>query len=209
MPAIRDPGQRAALYPRVLPLLDGLPKALGGGTRASKGTEGRFVRIELRGRRTLTLAEVEVYQRRPEHRPARQGHPEEHRLRRRRRASDRRQQERRLRRRRPDPYRGEHPESLVGGRPRRRVTRSTRSPSGTGRTATFTSGSIAIPSRSSTRAARSSSRPQPAGPEGGGHDRGRRDRAGGIAPTLGDGRADFGPRQGGRDLQGPREVRQG
>ncbi len=34
---------------------------LGGGTKASKGTEGRFVRIELRGRRTLTLAEVEVY----------------------------------------------------------------------------------------------------------------------------------------------------
>ena len=61
MPAIRDPGQRAALYPRVLPLLDGLPKALGGGTKSSKGTEGRFVRIELRGRRTLTLAEVEVY----------------------------------------------------------------------------------------------------------------------------------------------------
>ena len=61
MPAIRDPGQRAALYPKVLPLLEGLPKALGGGTKASKGTEGRFVRIELRGRRTLTLAEVEVY----------------------------------------------------------------------------------------------------------------------------------------------------
>ena len=61
MPAIRDPGQRAALYPRVSPLLDGLPKALGGGSRASKGTEGRFVRIELRGRRTLTLAEVEVF----------------------------------------------------------------------------------------------------------------------------------------------------
>ena len=61
MPSIRDPGQRSALYPRVLPLLDGLPKSLGGGTKTSKGTEGRFVRIELRGRRTLTLAEVEVY----------------------------------------------------------------------------------------------------------------------------------------------------
>ena len=60
-PALRDPGQRAALYPRVLPLLDGLPKALGGGTKPSKVTEGRFVRIELQGRRTLTLAEVEVY----------------------------------------------------------------------------------------------------------------------------------------------------
>ena len=61
MPAIRDPGQRSALYPDVLPLLDGLPKALGGGTKGSKGTEGRFVRIELKGRRTLTLAEVEVF----------------------------------------------------------------------------------------------------------------------------------------------------
>ena len=61
MPAIRDPGQRLALYPKVLPLLTGLPTALGGGASASsKGTEGRFVRIELTGRRTLTLAEVEV-----------------------------------------------------------------------------------------------------------------------------------------------------
>ena len=61
MPAIRDPGQRAGLYPRVLPLLDGLPKAPGGGSKASKGTEGRFVRVELNGRRTMTLAEVEVF----------------------------------------------------------------------------------------------------------------------------------------------------
>ena len=61
MPAIRDPGQRSALYPSVLPLLEGVPEALERSTRASKGTEGRFVRIELRGRRTLTLAEVEVY----------------------------------------------------------------------------------------------------------------------------------------------------
>ena len=61
MPAIRDPGQRAALYPKVLPLLEGLPEALGGGTKQSKGVAGRFVRIELTGRRTLTLAEVEVY----------------------------------------------------------------------------------------------------------------------------------------------------
>jgi putative heme-binding domain-containing protein len=61
MPAIRDPGQRSALYPSVLPLLEGLPKALGGGAKASKGTEGRFVRIELPGRGTLTLAEVEIY----------------------------------------------------------------------------------------------------------------------------------------------------
>jgi putative heme-binding domain-containing protein len=61
MPAIRDPGQRAGLYPRVLPLLQGLPKELGGDSKAAKGIEGRYVRVELRGRRTLTLAEVEVF----------------------------------------------------------------------------------------------------------------------------------------------------
>ena len=56
MPAVRDPGQRAALYPRVRPILEGPI----GASKGSKGVEGRYVRIELRGRRTLTLAEVEV-----------------------------------------------------------------------------------------------------------------------------------------------------
>lgn len=60
MPAIRDPGVRAALYNRVLPLLEGLPEGLKGGSKGSRGSEGRYVRIELKGRRTLTLAEVEV-----------------------------------------------------------------------------------------------------------------------------------------------------
>ncbi|MHB1556090.1 MAG: PVC-type heme-binding CxxCH protein [Isosphaeraceae bacterium] len=58
MPAIRDPGQRAALYPRVRPLVDGSSQPAG--RQAKQGSEGRYVRIELRGRRTLTLAEVEV-----------------------------------------------------------------------------------------------------------------------------------------------------
>jgi putative heme-binding domain-containing protein len=61
MPMIPDPAQRAGLYARVLPLLDGLPATLGGGGKPAKGTQGRYVRIELPGRRrTLTLAEVEV-----------------------------------------------------------------------------------------------------------------------------------------------------
>jgi putative heme-binding domain-containing protein len=62
MPLIRDPAQRAALYPKVLPLLDRLPAGLAADTaRGGKGTYGRYVRIELPGRRkTLTLAEVEV-----------------------------------------------------------------------------------------------------------------------------------------------------
>jgi putative heme-binding domain-containing protein len=61
MPLLRDPGQRAALYPKVEPLLSGLPAGLGSSSHA-KTTSGRFVRIELTGdHRTLTLAEVEVF----------------------------------------------------------------------------------------------------------------------------------------------------
>jgi putative heme-binding domain-containing protein len=61
MPLVRDPAQRAALYPKVLPLLDGLPASLSTGKAGAKAGAGRYVRIELNGRRTLTLAEVEVY----------------------------------------------------------------------------------------------------------------------------------------------------
>jgi putative heme-binding domain-containing protein len=62
MPLIRDPGQRASLYPKVEPLLHGLPAELASRTSNAKPILGRFVRVELPGRRkTLTLAEVEVY----------------------------------------------------------------------------------------------------------------------------------------------------
>jgi putative heme-binding domain-containing protein len=62
MPLIRDPEARASLYPRVEPLLNGLPPALAAVTPKGKGAHGRYVRIELPGRRrTLTLAEVEVF----------------------------------------------------------------------------------------------------------------------------------------------------
>ncbi|HXD88551.1 MAG TPA: HEAT repeat domain-containing protein, partial [Urbifossiella sp.] len=61
MPLVRDPGQRAALYPKVVALLGGLPPELAKTIGASKTVTGRYVRIELPGRqRTLTLAEVEV-----------------------------------------------------------------------------------------------------------------------------------------------------
>jgi putative heme-binding domain-containing protein len=61
MPLIRDPEQRASLFPRVEPLLDGLPKNLA--TQAADNlVNGRYVRVELPGKnKTLTLAEVEVY----------------------------------------------------------------------------------------------------------------------------------------------------
>jgi putative heme-binding domain-containing protein len=61
MPLVRDPGLRASLYPKVEPLLAGLPKELSSGT-TGKTTRGRYVRVELPGKsKTLTLAEVEVY----------------------------------------------------------------------------------------------------------------------------------------------------
>jgi putative heme-binding domain-containing protein len=61
MPLIRDPGEKAALYPKVEPLLAGLPKELASSAGNGKSMLGRYVRIELPGRRrTLTLAEVQV-----------------------------------------------------------------------------------------------------------------------------------------------------
>src|SRR5262245_20853964 len=59
MPLVSDPGLRAELYEKILPLLDGLPGNLA--MTAGKGTAGRFVRVELPSRGTVSLAEVEVY----------------------------------------------------------------------------------------------------------------------------------------------------
>ncbi len=59
-PLVSDLGLRASLYPRIEPLLAGLPEKLAGGGKG-KGTSGRYVRVELVGNQTLTLAEVEVY----------------------------------------------------------------------------------------------------------------------------------------------------
>ena len=58
MPLIGDASVRATLYDKIEPLLNGLPESLGG--NKAKGTQGRFVRVELPGKGTLTLAEVEV-----------------------------------------------------------------------------------------------------------------------------------------------------
>ncbi|MBI3467702.1 MAG: c-type cytochrome, partial [Planctomycetes bacterium] len=61
LPMISDPAVRAGLYPRIAPLLDGLPEPLASSVGDTSGTYGRVVRIELPRRGTLTLAEVEVY----------------------------------------------------------------------------------------------------------------------------------------------------
>jgi putative heme-binding domain-containing protein len=58
---VRDPGARAALYPKVKALLGGLPPELAKTVETGKLVSGRYVRIELPGKqRTLTLAEVQV-----------------------------------------------------------------------------------------------------------------------------------------------------
>jgi putative heme-binding domain-containing protein len=61
VPWISDPGLRASLYPRIEPLLRELPANLASPTSNQPGAVGRYVRIELPRRGTLTLAEVEVY----------------------------------------------------------------------------------------------------------------------------------------------------
>ncbi|MDY3561529.1 HEAT repeat domain-containing protein, partial [Gemmata sp. JC673] len=61
-PMVRDPGARAALYPKVKELLTALPPELAKTVAAGKSVNGRYVRIELPGKqRTLTLAEVQVF----------------------------------------------------------------------------------------------------------------------------------------------------
>lgn len=59
---IPDAKLRAAMYPKVAPLLTKLPPAIEAKIKGKNGTVGRYVRIELLGRRkTLTLAEVQVF----------------------------------------------------------------------------------------------------------------------------------------------------
>lgn len=58
-PLISDASVRASLYEKIEPLLKGLPD--GFDSALSKGTMGRYVRVELPGKGTLTLAEVEVF----------------------------------------------------------------------------------------------------------------------------------------------------
>lgn len=59
---IPDTTVRTSLFPRIESLIHGLPKSLAIVGRKSKPITGRYVRIELPGsKRTLTLAEVEVY----------------------------------------------------------------------------------------------------------------------------------------------------
>jgi glucose/arabinose dehydrogenase len=61
VPLIADAKARAAAHELILPLISALPPELQEAGKASKGTQGRYVRIELPRRGTLTLAEVQVF----------------------------------------------------------------------------------------------------------------------------------------------------
>lgn len=61
MPLISDGSHRSQLYDLVTPLLQGLPESMSGQVAKGDGAMGRFVRVELPRKGTLTLAEVEVY----------------------------------------------------------------------------------------------------------------------------------------------------
>ncbi|MCC6418225.1 MAG: HEAT repeat domain-containing protein [Gemmataceae bacterium] len=62
VPIIPDAKLRASAYAKVSPLLHGLPAPLAAQAKKTVAPRGRFVRIELPGKkRTLTLAEVQVF----------------------------------------------------------------------------------------------------------------------------------------------------
>lgn len=61
MPFLKDLALRAELAGRIEPLLQELPEGLAATPAGRQGTWGRFVRVQLPERGTLTLAEVEVY----------------------------------------------------------------------------------------------------------------------------------------------------
>src|SRR5207247_211687 len=61
IPQILDPDTRSEAYDKVTPLLVDFPAALQAAARARTGAAGRYVRVELPRRGTLTLAEVQVF----------------------------------------------------------------------------------------------------------------------------------------------------
>ncbi len=61
IPLLPDRNLRAAAHERIKPLLSGLPPLLAAEVKNASPTSGRYVRIELPRRGTLTLAEVEVF----------------------------------------------------------------------------------------------------------------------------------------------------
>ena len=61
LPLVADPALRSTAYEKVKPLLSALPPAMEAALQNSKTANGRFVRIELPRKGTLTLAEVQVF----------------------------------------------------------------------------------------------------------------------------------------------------
>lgn len=60
VPVIPDPALRAAAYERLQPFLSGIPAEVAAQAQQQSATTGRFVRVEIPGPATLTLAEVQI-----------------------------------------------------------------------------------------------------------------------------------------------------
>ena len=158
MPLIRDPSLRAGLYPEGRAAAARPAASRWRPAASGKGTIGRYVRIELPGRRTLTLAEVEVFS--DGRNVARQGKASQ------KNTANGGDAGRAIDGNTSGSYGDggqthsaeETRQPVVGGRSRRRASRSTRSSSTTAPTATSASGSTASRSRCSTPTATSSSR---------------------------------------------------
>ncbi len=61
LPLVPDPALRATAFEKVQPLLTAFPAEVEAAIKGGHGAEGRFVRLELPRRGTLTLAEVQVF----------------------------------------------------------------------------------------------------------------------------------------------------
>jgi len=61
LPLVADATLRGSAFPKVMPLLETLPPAVKSSVDGKRGGQARYVRIELPGKGTLTLAEVQVF----------------------------------------------------------------------------------------------------------------------------------------------------
>jgi len=114
IPLIFDPDIRSKAHDKVAPLLaPEMPADIVAVAKGTKAATGRYVRIELPHRGTLTLAEVQVFSQGRNIAPRRQGEAVEHAQGRRCATRHRRQDRRIVRQGRHDPHQGERQQSLV------------------------------------------------------------------------------------------------
>ena len=209
MPLVRDGNLRASLYPKVKPLLHGLPEIAGRAGEGEADSRAASCGSSCRARGRSTLAEVEVQS--DGRNLARQG-----------RATQKNtahggdaqkaidgKTERRLWRRQPDPHRGEHQEPVVGSRPRLRGPDRVDRDLQPHRRDPRQAARRIHPQGPRRRPQRRLRAVEPEGPRRAGALRGhpRGGESGRPDPPRGDDRPDVRPRPGDRDLPGAGAVR--